>query len=523
MAEAKPVPEMALESAPGPERGEASRAVRGQRRLKPVERRQLLLRTVDVEKWVAEDHPVRAIWALLGELDLERFSAEIKAVEGRAGRSAFDPQLLASLWIYAYSRGVSSAREISRLCEYHPAYQWLAALEVPNHHTLSDFRIQHQQALDELFTEVLGVLSEADLITLERVRHDGTKVKACASSKSFRREERLRAHLELARQQVQQMGDPRSEELPRRVAQARQRALKEKQQRLASALEQLEQIRAPKSSPSEHEQARASSTDPDARILLQSNGGYDPSYNVQISTDAQARLIVGVGVSQAANDAAELPPAVERVEANLEQVPAEVVVDSGFTNQTTIVAMAAKRINLIGALPDRSAQTVAALESRGVAPAFFPQAFAYDAAANSYTCPAGQRLKCEGREKQGESLRYRYRAPAAACQSCPFKAQCCPDTAKGRSLVRTEDSAVVAAFKAKMQTPEAQAVLKQRAGVAEFPNAWIKQKLGLRQFRLRGLGKVGLEALWACLTYNIQQWIRLLWRPQRARLQAAMA
>jgi hypothetical protein len=49
--------------------------------------------------------------------------------------------------------------------------------------------------------------------------------------------------------------------------------------------------------------------------------------------------------------------------------------------------------------------------------------------------------------------------------------------------------------------------------VAEFPNAWIKEKLGLRQFRLRGVAKVLLEVLWAALTYNIQQWIRLSWRP----------
>jgi len=73
----------------------------------------------------------------------------------------------------------------------------------------------------------------------------------------------------------------------------------------------------------------------------------------------------------------------------------------------------------------------------------------------------------------------------------------------------------MAAFKAKMETEAAQQIYKQRAGVAEFPNAWIKEKLGLRQFRLRGKVKVRLEALWACLTYNIQQWIRLVWRPQR--------
>jgi hypothetical protein len=66
-----------------------------------------------------------------------------------------------------------------------------------------------------------------------------------------------------------------------------------------------------------------------------------------------------------------------------------------------------------------------------------------------------------------------------------------------------------------MKTEEAKEIYKQRSEVAEFPNAWIKDKIGLRQFRLRGLAKVTVEAMWACLTYNISQWIRLCWKPQR--------
>ena len=79
-------------------------------------------------------------------------------------------------------------------------------------------------------------------------------------------------------------------------------------------------------------------------------------------------------------------------------------------------------------------------------------------------------------------------------------------------MVREEEAAAIAAFRAKMQTAEAQQIYRQRGAVAEFPNAWIKAKMGLRQFHLRGLGKVRMEAVWACLTYNIQQWIRLRWR-----------
>jgi len=492
-------------------KGEGQRPIRS----KPINRQQMLLRPVEVEKLVEEDHPVRAIWELVGRMNLELFYAEIESVEGVAGRPVWDPQLLISLWLHAYKDGVSSAREIARLCEYHPAYQWLTGLEVVNYHTLADFRICHKEALDQLFIEVLGVLSHEGLITLQRVMHDGTKVKACASDKSFHRKATLQDHLRLAREQVQEMGDPESEELSQRVAKARQRALRERQQRLEEALEELEQIKASRSKASEKEKARASSTDPQARIMLQAKGAYGPSYNVQISTDAQAKIIVGVGVTQSPTDAAELEPAVDRVEANLDERPKQMVVDAGLTNQATMEAMTEKQVDLIGALPERSGVAVDRLEQRGVSPDFYPQAFEYDVEADSYRCPGGKLLRYEAQERQGASLRRRYRAKASDCRVCEFQAQCCPGTRRGRSLVRSEATPELVAFQAKMETPQAQAIYKQRAGVAEFPNAWIKDKIGLRQFRLRGLAKVTLESLWACLTYNICQWIRLCWRPQR--------
>jgi hypothetical protein len=79
---------------------------------------------------------------------------------------------------------------------------------------------------------------------------------------------------------------------------------------------------------------------------------------------------------------------------------------------------------------------------------------------------------------------------------------------------------VVAAYVAKMRTEAARALYRLRAPMAEFSNLWLKTKLGLRQFGVRGLRKVRCEVLWACLTYNIQQWFRLRWK---ARLMPAQA
>jgi transposase len=488
-------------------------------RLKRINREQMVLRPIEVERLVAEDHEVRAIWEFVGRMDLSRYYGEIGVVEGEAGRSATDPQLLISLWIYGYSKGVSAAREIARLCEYDPAYQWLTGLESVNYHTLSDFRVDHKEALDELFTEVLGLLSAEGLISLERVMHDGTKVRACASGDTFRREERIRAHLELAREQVAQMGDPRTaEEVSPRVAKARQRAVREKKERLEMALEEMEKIRATKSSKAERQEVRVSMTDPEARVMKQSDGGYAPSYNAQISTDAKEKVIVGVGVSQCGSDYEELVSAEEKVEEAMGSAPEQMVTDGGFVSRENILAMKEKGIDFIGPMGVGVAQSAGQMKRRGVDPSFYPEAFHYDAVSDTYRCPAGKSLRPDGEEKRPGRTNYKYRASGADCRRCFFKEKCCPQNeSMGRTIVRGVDDPVVVAHREKMETQEAKQIYRQRGEVAEFPNAWIKEKIGLRQFRLRGLIKVGMELLWACLAYNIQQWIRLRWRPQWAR------
>jgi transposase len=487
-------------------------------RLKPVNRQQMMLRAVEVEKLVPEEHEVRAIWEFVGQLDLSRYYEDIKAEDGEPGCSAFDPQVLISVWLYAYSKGVGSGREVSRLMEEDGAYQWITGLKGINHHTLSDFRMKHQEALDELFVEALGVMSAEGLVTLERVMHDGSKVKACAGGDTFRREERLRAHLEAAREQVERMRDPQTaEEMGPRERKARQRAVRERKERLDFALEELEKVRQAKRGGEEKKQARVSETDPEARIMKQGDGGYAPSYNAQISTDRAAGVIVAVEVTQAGSDYEQLIPAMERIKDNVGQYPKQVVGDGGFTSRENILAMDKRGIDFIGSMGDGVAQSAGQMDRRGVDPAFRPPAFSYDPVSDTYRCPAGQTLKYAGKENQPGRTNYKYRASGAQCRACEFKSKCCPQNGvEGRCIVRGVDAPEVVAFIAKMETEEAKQIYRQRGAIAEFPNAWIKEKMGLRQFRLRGLIKVGMEALWACLAYNIKQWIRLRWRPRWA-------
>ncbi|HEV2690341.1 MAG TPA: IS1182 family transposase, partial [Bryobacteraceae bacterium] len=478
------------------------------RRLQRVNRQQMILRAVDVEKLIAPDHTARAIWELVGRLDLSGFTTAIESVEGEAGRPAYDPQLLISLWIYAYSEGVSSAREVARRCEYHPAYQWLTGWEVVNHHSLSDFRVEHQAALDELFAQVLGVLSADGLITLERVMHDGTKVKAQASGKSFRGERTLREHLKRARERVRAMGDPRQEPMSERQAKAQERAARERLERLEQALEQMQKVQ---TASQRQQERRVSETDPEARFMKQSGGGYAPSHNVQVSTDAAHSLIVGVSVIQSANDEGQLLPALKEVQRNLGRLPRQVVADAGFTTRETILEMAERQIDFIGGTVEAGKRSQ---PRPGVDPAFRAAAFAYEAERDIYRCPAGKELLHRGvQAKRVGVLHHVYHAREADCRGCVFRKQCCAGNSP-RRIWRAQDAPAVEAFKAKMQTATAQAIYRLRAAVAEFPHAWLKAKIGLRQFRVRGLKKVRCEALWACLAYNLAQWVRLRWRVQ---------
>jgi transposase len=470
--------------------------------IRPVNRQQMSWRAVDVERLIEEEHLARAIWALVGRLNLSRFYQAIESSAEEGGRPAFDPQLLISLWVYAYTQGIGSARELARRCEFDPAFQWLTGLDEVNHHTLADFRVEKQEELDELFTQVLAALSKEGLITLEQVMQDGTKIRAAASPRSFQRESSIREHWDRARRRVVEMGDPRNDEGSPRVKQARVRAQRERQERLAKALGELEKLR--EKNPGK---ARISVTEPEARRMKLPDGGLALGYNAQISADAAHGLIVGLEVTQEANDTGQLLPAVERIEERLQRKPEQMVADAGYTTRAAIEEMAERKMDFLGRMPREDGSTERSAPQRLPASVFI-----FQPETNRYVCPAGKLLRPQGRhnKKKRGLVTYRYEAKFSDCQPCVRKSECCPENqSRGRAILRLEESAAVQAFRQKMETEEARASYRRRGRVVEFCHAWIKSKLGLRQFHVRGLRKVQMEMLWACLTYNLQHWIRL--------------
>jgi transposase len=483
----------------------------GECKLRRISRDQLMMAQIDVEHLIDEQHAARGIWEVTEGLDLSRYEAAIRTRQGEVGRAAWPPQLMIAVWLYGYSRGVTSARELERQMEYEPGLMWLAGMEVINHHTLSDFRIQHAEALTDLFAQMLVVLSDAGLVNLRLVAHDGTKIRAQAGVDSFRREATLREKLEAARRLVEE--DPQADGGGnQRQRAAQQRARRERMKRAGSALEELRKIQANLKEAGQKNQVRVSSSEAEARRMKHGDNAIAPSYNAQISTDADSGVIVGVRLSQSADDSHELKAALEEIEKKVGRRPEQIVADGGFTNRESIQSMAESEMDFYGSLADPKQRSEAAMKSHGIDPKFAPHFFILRPETRTAECPAGKQMKYLRRNKKRGECYETYRAQGSDCVVCGFQKQCCPNNAeKGRIVsFRGPEPAAMEAFRKKMSSAEGQRIYQRRGATAEFPFAWIKERMKLRKFRVFGLHKASLEILWASLAFNVTIWIRAM-------------
>lgn len=319
-------------------------AVAGRPRLRVPHRDQIEMQWASLDELLEADHRARLVWAAVAGLRLDGWLEEIKAVEGHVGRDATDPRLLVALWVYATLQGVGSARELARLCEKHLAYQWLCGGVSVNYHLLADFRSQGGDKWDDLLTQIVASLLAEGLVTMTRVAQDGMRVRASAGKGSFRRRGRLESFLEEARQQVEtlrQLADEGSEELNKRQRAARQRAADERAERIEAAIRNCEELQAQREATAKRSgrqpaEARASTTDPQARVMQFSDGGYRPGYNVQFSTTTDTLITVGVEVVNAGTDQDQLPPMLRQIEERYDQIPQEALVDGGFASRDSI-------------------------------------------------------------------------------------------------------------------------------------------------------------------------------------------
>lgn len=408
----------------------------GNVRVKRPERHQMSWRSASLDQMIPRDHRVRAVWAYVDALDVKPLYRKIRAVEGGVGRDAVDPKILMALWMFAILEGVSSARQLARLCERDLAFLWIRGDVGVNHHLLSDFRTDHGEFLDQLLTDTIATLVHQGVVTLDTVAQDGLRVRAHAGGGSFRRKKSLERCREEAAREVRKFHDDDSEPGGgnARWKAARERAVRERAERVEAALKNLEELRQQKESRKRGSgaEARGSTTDPQARQMKMADGGFRPAYNVQFATDGDSRLIVSVDVTNNGSDGGQMAPLHRDVCERYGKVPGNYVVDGGFA----------------------TIEDITAVEQRGSRVAA-PMTHA-------------DRILERGGDPHAK---------------------------------RARDTPEMAAFRDRMRTEEARAVLRRRPSIAEFPNAECRNR-GLWQFRVRGLEKVRIASLWYAITFN---------------------
>ena len=430
-------------------------AVDASPRLRRPDRQQVLLRPCSLEELLPPEHEFRTLWAMVTKLDLSAFYAPLKCRGSSPGRGATDPQLLVGLWLAAATCGVGRARALARLCEYDERFKWMCGGVSVNPHTLSDFRVGHGAALDELFTKVLALLIAEDLVHVDRITQDGLRVRAAAGQNSFKRAGKLEAALEAAKAQVaaladqalrehQQDGADLAGEASRRRSDrqraAQERAARERQARVERAMAQmpeLEKIKTNRRNKEPKNPPRASTTDVDARVMKMPDGGFRPACNVQIAADAASRAILAIAVSNQGTDQPHSQPLRKQVQTRTGKSAREHLMDGGFIK--------------------------------------------LDAITESET--AGVKIYAPPKETKHRKKRY--------------------DTRLNPYTPVAGDTPEVIAWRQRMATPEAKAIYRQRAATSETINADLRCFRGLVQLAVRGLDKILCVVLWSALAYNL--------------------
>ena len=350
------------------------------------DRDQPLLLPPDLRDWLDEDHLAWFVIEAIEELDIEPFHASYR--QDGHGAAAHDPKMMLTLLAYAYSVGERSSRQIERRCREDVAFRVICANQVPDHATIARFRVRHEAALGELFSQVLGLCAKAGLVEVGVIAVDGTKLAAMASEKQTRSYDRIAAEIlaeagriDAAEDEIH--GPARGDELPRHLArrEGRKAWLREAKQRLdAERAEQAEPVprerakrlalcqrrlvedwRAERFANREYEaryergvlkrgrqamgsgprphtpparpEGKINTTDPDSR-RMKAASQFIQGYNAQAVT-TQAQIIVAAEITTEGSDFRQLHPMIDAAERELEgagvqESPEVVLADAGY-------------------------------------------------------------------------------------------------------------------------------------------------------------------------------------------------
>ena len=476
----------------------------------PAEFDQHLLFPTNIFDLLPRDHDCFVYEAILHNID----TSEIEKNYHHLGQHAYHPRLIVAILIYAYSHGVFSSREIERRCRQDLAFMYISQMNCPNFRVLGDFRKDNLSFFNDCFKQSVKLAIGLKMASLGHISLDGSKFKANSSKHKAMSYGRLKAKEAELSGEIDELIKKAN-----RCDQEEDNTYKETNgysipEDLQFKQERLKKIIAAKESLEEREKAlnpdepiddkkQISFADHDARIM--SKKGYcEYSYNAQISVDADNQIIVGQHISQRANDIQEVKPALEALaEATDDASVDKISMDNGYFSGPNLHTVDRQKID--GYIATDRKEKPADTDLNNVDRKFVKADFAYDAEADVFICPVGEKLITDPASK---AKRKSYRASKEVCKECSYRSNCSGSKKDAGRVIRTDKFETARqAMNKKMETAEAKAIYERRKVIAEPPFGHIKES-GFRGFSLRGKEKVAAEFSLVCTAHNIKKFVK---------------
>ena len=483
--------------------------------------------------YLPQNHPARVVSAMIDRLDI----SGIEAGYAGGGTSSYNPKMLLKVIVYAYLNNVYSGRQMEKLLVENIAYMWLSGMQTPDFRTINLFRSKRLAGkFDDIFTQIVILLHDENLVSLKVQYIDGTKIESVANKYTFvwkgsteknkaKLEANVRSVLEaaetaLAMENAEEHNELTSEEMSRRADRILRKMDEEgiSDKRMRKSVEKVKSESSSKMQEYEDkletlgERNSYSKTDPDATFMrmkedAMNNGQTKPGYNIQIATENQ--FITNYGIFWRPTDQGTLIPFLTSFSDRYGMQSDEVCADSGYGSEQNYAHMFGS-----GIVPYVKYNMFHAEEHRKYKnDPFLTQNMFYNTDEDYYVCPMGQHLEHIGDMRLKSDLGYesmvsRYRA--RDCTGCPLRGMCYKGMSDRRTIEVNHQANAYRAEAKRLLTSERG--LHHRSNRPIEPEAVfgdIKQNHGFKRFRLKSNVKVNVEFGLVALAHNLRKYIAI--------------
>lgn len=485
--------------------------------------------------FIAENDPVRVLNAVVDSLDL---SAIESSYEG-GGASSYNPRMLTKVVFYAYLQNVYSGRKMETLLRRDVNFMWLSGMQTPDFNTINLFRKNRlASVVDDLFTQVVQMLVDQKIISLEVQYVDGTKIEANANKYTFvwkkstqtnrnKLDRKVKAILAEAEKELGiELGEDKQDVMtPAEMTERTDRILDEMDRRgisdrkLRKAVSEVKDAHAEKMREYDEkleilgDRNSYSKTDPDATFMrmkedAMNNGQTKPGYNVQISTENQ--FITHYTMSWRPTDWGTFINHMDTFKKRYGKQSSKVVADSGYGNEQNYEYLIAN--NVEGFV--KYTMFHAEQKRRHAGNPFLPDNMFYNKEEDYYVCPMGQHLEHCYDSTRVTELGYEFNTStyrAKDCSRCPVRGFCYKAKSDRRTMeVNHRNNELKAQARERLMSEEGLYHRSMRPVEPEAVFGQIKYDGGFKRFRYRGNKMVGAEFATVAIAHNIKKMISVM-------------